>query len=89
MNRIDVVDLRIEQIGPQTFYLQFVFSHLKYYFSIKNYEKDYQELVNQLYHQVSEFGLKPMIRTENWSIPKHYMTFRSKHDATAFKMKYM
>ena len=87
-NKVNVIDLRIEQTGPQTFYLRFEFSD-EYHFSMKKYKKDYQELVNKLYYQVSEFDLKPMIKTENWSITKHYMTFRSKHDATAFKMKYM
>ncbi len=76
---------------PQTFYL--LFNWEKYYnLSSGNHLKSknayYNEVLN-LVEQSKKIGLTPMIKKRFTYNSLYYITFRSKHDAMAFKLRWI
>lgn len=76
---------------PHTFYLEFKWS--KYYSKPTNnytagrqvYKKEAEKIIKRLENQ----GLRPMLKEKYKYNPQYYITFRSKHDAAAFKLGWL
>lgn len=72
---------------PHTFYLKYkLFSpSLPYYEERHEYKRVAQEFVNE----VNEMGLKANLKKRYTFYSYFYITFRSKYDVVAFKLRWM
>ena len=81
------MSLEIIQTGPRTFYLKFDSEFLRYD-SIEQYEQEYSKLVTELYSKAQSMDLEAKIKSQYKVLTQYYLTFKSKHDAVAFKLRW-
>lgn len=68
---------------PHTFYLRYgddVYTHY-------DDAEDYKSKVEIFVKEVNDFGLKANLK-QKYVYTKYYITFRSRHDAMAFKLRW-
>lgn len=51
-------------------------------------EKNYKEAAENLVKEINDFGLAANLM-QRYVYPQYYITFKSKHDAMAFKLKWL
>ncbi len=80
----DFINARLTE-NPHTFYLKFAWhNYIRNNLTVPNYQPAYLGEIRKFVNEIKAAGLNPMLKTGRFDV--QYITFRSKHDAMAFKL---
>lgn len=71
---------------PHTFFLKYKYNSSESYSEVR---MNYKKLAQQFVKEVNEMGLKANLKKRFKYDPNYYITFRSKYDVVAFKLKWV
>ncbi len=69
---------------PHTFYLRYGYDT----FTCYDNENEYKDMATNFVKEVNDFGLKAKLK-QKYIPPMYYITFNSRHDVMAFKLKFL
>lgn len=78
-------ELKIFPTGrPHTFYLRYGEGKYTFY----DNDEDYKDMAESFVKEINDSGLKAKLK-QRYILPMYYITFNSRYDAMAFKLKFL